>query len=114
MRIAIFTEYYPDHEDPASGVYVHLRAAAYRATGHQVQVFRVRKGPPRSVEYGGIPIATAETEALHRSWLEVRRRGDQLFEKPILESGFGGRPPTPQMADVRSSGPLVHPKETKI
>lgn len=64
MRIAIFTEYYPDHEDPASGVYVHLRAAAYRATGHQVQVFRVRKGPPRNVEYGGIPIATAETEAL--------------------------------------------------
>jgi glycosyltransferase involved in cell wall biosynthesis len=64
MRIAIFTEYYPDHDDPASGVYVHLRAAAYRATGHIVQVFRVREGPSREVEYGGIPIATAEAVAL--------------------------------------------------
>lgn len=64
MKIAIFTEYYPDHADPASGVYVHLRAAGYRQAGHDVRVYRVRRGSPESIDYEGVPLRSGELVSL--------------------------------------------------
>jgi glycosyltransferase involved in cell wall biosynthesis len=64
MKIAIFTEYYPDHSDPASGVYVHLRAAGYRRAGHDVHVYRVSSGAPAATDYEGVPVSTGELAEL--------------------------------------------------
>ncbi|MGD2152841.1 MAG: glycosyltransferase family 4 protein [Gemmatimonadales bacterium] len=63
MKIAILTEYYPDRANPGSGVYVHTRASAYRAAGHEVRVYRPgRAAPPRS-EYERIPIVAGDIDA---------------------------------------------------
>ena len=64
MKIAIFTEYYPDQREPASGVYVHLRAAGYRQAGHEVHVFRVRQTAFTSTAYAGVTVSSGELEAL--------------------------------------------------
>jgi glycosyltransferase involved in cell wall biosynthesis len=63
MKIAILTEYYPDQANPGSGVYVHTRASAYRAAGHEVRVYRPgRRAPPES-EYERIRIVAGDIEA---------------------------------------------------
>jgi glycosyltransferase involved in cell wall biosynthesis len=62
MKIAVLTEYYPDPADPASGVYVHIRAAAYREAGHDVRVFRVLGAQRVAREYGGVPVLSAGFE----------------------------------------------------
>ncbi|KPK79315.1 MAG: hypothetical protein AMS25_13060 [Gemmatimonas sp. SM23_52] len=64
MKIAVFTEYYPSSENPGSGVYVHTRAAAYRAAGHEVRVYRVRPGPATWAEHAGVSVLAAEAEPL--------------------------------------------------
>jgi glycosyltransferase involved in cell wall biosynthesis len=62
MKIAILTEYYPDQADPGSGVYVHTRASAYQAAGHEVKVYRPRHGAPPASEYERIPIVGGDVE----------------------------------------------------
>jgi glycosyltransferase involved in cell wall biosynthesis len=62
MKIAILTEYYPDHTSPGSGVYVHTRASAYQAAGHEVRVYRPRRGAPPDSEYERIPIVSGSVE----------------------------------------------------
>jgi glycosyltransferase involved in cell wall biosynthesis len=64
MKIAILTEYYPDHKDPASGVYVHLRSVGYRQAGHDVRVYRVRSQPLESIEYDGVSVASGGHDSL--------------------------------------------------
>jgi glycosyltransferase involved in cell wall biosynthesis len=64
MRIAILSEYYPDPSDPASGVYVHIRVAAYRRAGHEVRVYRVQPSAPRAIEYEGVPVLIADASTV--------------------------------------------------
>jgi glycosyltransferase involved in cell wall biosynthesis len=63
MKIAILTEYYPDQANPGSGVYVHTRASAYRAAGHEVRVYRPGRSAPPGSEYERIPIVAGDLEA---------------------------------------------------
>lgn len=62
MKIAVFTEYYPSSENPGSGVYVQTRAAAYRAAGDEVRVYRVRPGPATWAQHAGVSVLAAEAE----------------------------------------------------
>jgi glycosyltransferase involved in cell wall biosynthesis len=68
MKIAILTEYYPDHRDPASGVYVHLRSVGYHQAGHEVRVYRVRPISLESIAYDEVPLVTGEHESL---WADI-------------------------------------------
>lgn len=67
MKIGVFTEYYPDANSPASGVYVHVRALAYMSAGHDVRVFRVRSGAANSYEYGGVTVVEGDVVDLKTS-----------------------------------------------
>lgn len=62
MKIAILTEYYPDQSNPGSGVYVHTRASAYRAAGHEVRVYRPGRSAPPESEYERIPIVAGDID----------------------------------------------------
>ena len=64
MKIAILTEYYPSEERPGSGVYVHLRAAAYRRAGHDVRVYRAGDAGSASYEWDGVPVLLGPQEAV--------------------------------------------------
>jgi len=62
MKIAILTEYYPSDQRPGSGVYVHLRAAAYRRAGHDARVFRIGDAEPAEYEWEGVPVQVGSSE----------------------------------------------------
>ncbi len=72
MKIAVFTEYYPDQDDPATGVYVHTRAAAYARAGHDVRVYRVGHNSRRAYEYEGIPAVAGDRDSVRADCLEFR------------------------------------------
>jgi glycosyltransferase involved in cell wall biosynthesis len=72
MKIAILTEYYPDQADPGSGVYVHTRASAYRAAGHEVRVYRPGRGAPSESEYERIPVVAGDIDAARADCLRFK------------------------------------------
>jgi hypothetical protein len=105
MKIAILTEYYPDHTSPGSGVYVHTRASAYQAAGHEVRVYRPRRGAPPDSEYERIPIVsgsvetargdcerfTADVVALHTPYPGSQHaRLSERLRSPTMRASCGG------------------------
>ena len=70
MRIAVLTEYYPTPDNPASGVYVHLRTTGYRTHGHDPRVFR--SGVEMEYEMDGIPVVAGHPARVREAIAEVQ------------------------------------------
>ena len=88
MRIAVLTEYYPNHDNPASGVYVHVRTAAYVKRGEDVRVYLVRNGELRYDSYEGVPVVAGAAETIRA---EIERFGPNVI---ALHTPYPGVPHT--------------------
>jgi glycosyltransferase involved in cell wall biosynthesis len=66
MKIAVLTEYYPSANNPASGVYVHLRVAGYRREGHDARVYQVSSGGEGGNEHDSVPVFAGDPEEVRQ------------------------------------------------